>query len=435
MSTQLARRASISVTAVLATDAALHVYWMTGATWPAGDDRSLSIAVLGFVAPFTPRILIPLALMLSGAAFVVWRAARSEHRIFRLGALVVGLALAAQVPLRVAWSFTGTGLFHTLNVALYLPLCAILAVCAFLVARPKWPGRAVLATVTALSAVLALVAYTPMADATAEDRDTYVDTDIARFHYEKKGTGPALVLIPAGMAGTFAWTPQTEALSATHTVYVVDMPGQGYTQVHDEDFAYDLPAMDAALTEFLDAVDLATVDLGGHSWSGGWALYFAQRHPERVGKLMLLDSSGLDEPDTFSWEILKKPVIGELLVKFAYTEDAMTDGVAAMFARTEPTPEIAAAWWDPLRLPENRRSIWLLERNLDWRLTQDAMPATDIPVLVLWGGEDTVLPARQAARFGELLPNATVTVVPGCGHAITLDCPDETTAAIAAFLA
>ncbi|GLZ77389.1 hypothetical protein Afil01_21960 [Actinorhabdospora filicis] len=429
------RAASLPVAAVLAADAALHLYWTTGATWPAGDDRTLSTAVLGFVAPFTPPVLIPLALMLSGAAFVAWKAARSPRTVYRLGALVVALGLAAQVPVRIGWAFSGTGLFRTLNIALYLPLCAVLAVCALIVARPKWPGRAAVAAVAALSSVLALLAYTPMAAASAEARDSYVDTSVARFHYTRAGSGPALVLVSAGMSSTFSWSPQAAALSATRTVYVVDLPGQGYTELRDPGFAYDLPAMDAALSAFLDALGLSRVDLGGHSWSGGWSLYFAQRHPERVGRLVLLAPSGLDEPDSFSWEILKKPVLGELIVKFAYTEDAMGDAVAAMFARTEPGPQIAAAWWDPLRLPENRRSIWLLERNLDWRLTQEAMPATNTPVLVLWGGEDTVLPVAQAARFGELLPSATVTVVPGCGHAITLDCPAETNAAMAAFLA
>lgn len=49
--------------------------------------------------------------------------------------------------------------------------------------------------------------------------------------------------------------------------------------------------MDTAIGAFLDAVELSSVDLVGHSWSGGWALSFAQEHPDRVARLVLLDSS------------------------------------------------------------------------------------------------------------------------------------------------
>jgi 4,5:9,10-diseco-3-hydroxy-5,9,17-trioxoandrosta-1(10),2-diene-4-oate hydrolase len=78
--------------------------------------------------------------------------------------------------------------------------------------------------------------------------------------------------------------------------------------------------------------------------------------------------------------------------------------------------------------------MYALERGLDWRVTERALPSTRQPALVLWGDHDTVLPVAQAARFGQLLPNATVQVLPGCGHALTVDCPDQVTALLAAFL-
>ena len=146
----------------------------------------------------------------------------------------------------------------------------------------------------------------------ANARSRFVDTNVARFHYLQEGSGSPLVLLPGGTASTHAWQPQFEALSATHTVYVVDMPGQGYTEPHDPEFGYDLPAMEAAIGAFLDAVGLDRVDLAGHSWSGGWALSYAQSHPDRVNRLILLASSGLDVPDVFSWRVLKTPVVGEL---------------------------------------------------------------------------------------------------------------------------
>ncbi|MEV6964163.1 hypothetical protein AB0M47_03530 [Hamadaea sp. NPDC051192] len=138
--TRWARRLAAGV---LGVDAALHVYWLTGATWPAVDERALSLAVLGFPAPFTARILIPLALALTVAAVALWR---GTGRLARLIAMAVAVGTAVQVPPRLAWAVglgspTDGAVFRWLNVLLYLPLCALLAIVAFRVARGGTPMR------------------------------------------------------------------------------------------------------------------------------------------------------------------------------------------------------------------------------------------------------------------------------------------------------
>ncbi|MET9701196.1 DUF3995 domain-containing protein [Streptomyces sp. NPDC006529] len=137
--------AAALVASVLTADAALHLYWTTGATWPAADDRSLSAAVLGTDVPFTPPILLPLvALLLTGAAFVLAHSRRPRHPLLRLGTLGVAAGLALRALAGVYWLFTkdaGTA-FHWLNLILYTPLCAVLAVAALRVARWKDAARA-----------------------------------------------------------------------------------------------------------------------------------------------------------------------------------------------------------------------------------------------------------------------------------------------------
>jgi pimeloyl-ACP methyl ester carboxylesterase len=78
--------------------------------------------------------------------------------------------------------------------------------------------------------------------------------------------------------------------------------------------------------------------------------------------------------------------------------------------------------------------VYELERGLDWRRTQGRMPATVQPTLIIWGAQDTILPSWQAGHFAELMPHAQTHVIDGCGHAITLDCPDEVTALMGTFL-
>lgn len=82
--------------------------------------------------------------------------------------------------------------------------------------------------------------------------------------------------------------------------------------------------MTTAVQTFPDAVQIEETALAGSSWSGGWALAFAQQHPDRVSRLMLLAPSGLDEPDPSSWEVLKLPVVGRAVTNLG----AMSESTA-----------------------------------------------------------------------------------------------------------
>lgn len=263
----------------------------------------------------------------------------------------------------------------------------------------------------------------------------FVETPVARFHYVQAGAGSPVVLVSPGAAWAFAWQRQLPSLAANHTVYVVDLPGQGYTQLKDPDFGWDLLAMTSALESFLDGVGLERTALAGNSWSGGWALAFAQRHPERVDKLLLLAPSGLAVRDPWSWEILKLPVVGELLTNLFATRSTIRDSAERVVVHRELiTDELVDEWWAPATFRNNLRSTYLLERGLDWTETEGAMPTTRTPTLVLWGSEDAILPVRQAERFGALLPVAEVHVLDGCGHALMLDCADVVNALMTNFL-
>jgi alpha/beta hydrolase fold len=179
--------------------------------------------------------------------------------------------------------------------------------------RPPHPRRwrrrltVALATVTALVAGAVLYGaygylpveagrgYQPHYTQTVPSR--FVDTPIARFHYLNAGSGSPVVLLSPGSAWVVGWKEQLPVLAREHSVYVVDLPGQGYTQLHDRRFGWNLAAMTAAIGTFMDAVGVRRAALAGNSWSGGWALAFAQRHPERVSRLALLDAAALATRD------------------------------------------------------------------------------------------------------------------------------------------
>ncbi|MFF0270747.1 alpha/beta fold hydrolase [Kribbella sp. NPDC004536] len=429
------RRIVAGVHALLA---AVHVYWATGAVWPAPDERSLSRAVLGVQLSFAPQVVLPLAALHLLLAVAVLYSDRSA--VARL--VVTGLAagLAVRAALGVAWAFTYTSTtFYWLNLLLYTPACIALCLADVRMLRMRWVKAAVVAGPVAAVTVLALVAYVyepgERAHPSASGDSRFVETPLARVHYLQRGSGAPVVLLAPGASPAIAWEQEIDVLARDHTVYAVELPGQGETRLHDAGFSFDLDGMTTALGQFLDALHLRSVVLGGNSWSGGWGLAYAQRHPERVSKLLLLAPSGLDEPDVGSWEVMKQPLLGEALAKLGTSRSMVESAVRGLFVHKNlVTPQLIDAMWIPGTYRDNVRSMYALERGLDWSVTERALPATRQPALVLWGDHDTVLPPAQAARFGQLLPNATVHVLDGCGHALTVDCPDQVTPLMAAFL-
>ncbi|HEY5223885.1 MAG TPA: alpha/beta fold hydrolase [Microbacteriaceae bacterium] len=446
------------IASVLLCDATLHVYWALGLTWPAPNVWALSNAMLGFPVPFTPPILLPLiAILVAGCGLVLARSVLGrEHRfgwLLQSGTVALTIGFTLRGVLGIVWVF-GIGVqaglaFFWLNLLLDTPLCLFLAVLSWRVtergaAGRSWPRRILIAAPVVAAVLLSAVAYAWWPSAATGYRPAvqyqagshFVETPLAKFHYLHAGTGPDVVLLAPGSAWTFAWQQEFEALVADHSVYVVDLPGQGYTTLHDPGFGYTLEDMTGAIGVFLDAVHVRSTVLAGNSWSGGWALGYAQQHPHRISRLMLLAPSGLDRPDILSWEAMKVPVLGELYAKLGYGSKAMVESGASdlVVHQNRLTPAEVNAFWAPNTWPGNLRSVYLLERGLDWSQTQDRMPRTRQSTLIIWGAHDAVLPVEQASVFGRLLPHASVHVLAQCGHALTIDCPTQVTTLMEDFL-
>ena len=120
--------------------AAVHVYWATGATWPAGDERSLSLTVLNAQVSFSPRIVLPLAalhLLLAGAILT-----SARWRLSRLVVIGLAVGLTARAAVGLVW-ITGavdtSPAFYWLNLFLYTPLCVALCVADLKLLRARQP--------------------------------------------------------------------------------------------------------------------------------------------------------------------------------------------------------------------------------------------------------------------------------------------------------
>ncbi|MEU8616535.1 DUF3995 domain-containing protein [Streptomyces sp. NPDC048623] len=128
------RRAARAGAVLLGVLALVHVYWATGAVWPAGDERGLSLAVLGSVVSFGPAVVLPLAAMEGVGAVCVgayaWGLAGRFARLAQLGTAVFAGGLLLRGAVGVVWIVAGKdgagAVFPWLNALAYTPLCLAL---------------------------------------------------------------------------------------------------------------------------------------------------------------------------------------------------------------------------------------------------------------------------------------------------------------------
>ncbi|GAA3390417.1 alpha/beta fold hydrolase [Cryptosporangium minutisporangium] len=266
----------------------------------------------------------------------------------------------------------------------------------------------------------------------------WADTAVARFHYARAGTGPPVLLVPGAGGWRFSFEALIPLLARSNTVYALDPPGQGLTEIVDRSFPYGTTAVASSIGSFLDAVGAPRTAILGHSWGGGFALRFAELHPDRVSRLALIAPGGLDVKDVWEFRLARLPPFGELAVRIGPARSTR-HLLRKSFAHPERVPEHRVGdLVDMLRSPQDRatrlRQMLRVERSVRWTTTEQNLHLVTVPVLLLWGSEDRILPARLVERFTARLPTVDPHVISGGGHALHDDCPHETLALLAPFL-
>jgi pimeloyl-ACP methyl ester carboxylesterase len=241
-----------------------------------------------------------------------------------------------------------------------------------------------------------------------------------RVAYRRKGSGePTLYLHGAGM--TRMWLPHLEALSERVDVIAPEHPGYGETEMPEwldgfEDLVihYD---------ELLDVLGLDKVHVVGYSLGGWVAAEFACFYPKRLASLTLMVPAGL--------RIEGKPIPNPVAMMPDEFFDLIFNDKANMhqvLPDFESLEEIVHQYGEGATLA---RLAWTSQYDLklETRLRRVVCPA-----LVVRAEHDRLICDEMAERYAELLPNARIETIPGTGHALAFEQPEEVGAVIGDFI-
>jgi pimeloyl-ACP methyl ester carboxylesterase len=256
-------------------------------------------------------------------------------------------------------------------------------------------------------------------------RSAHVQAGPYRLRYLEAGSGPPLVLVHGlGSNAAQDWGRLIAPLGRSLHVYAPDLPGFGRSE-RPGTADYSIPMQVDAVRAFMQALGLGRARVAGISM-GGWIVSrLAGEHPAMVERLVVVAAAGMRPERT---EI---PV--EVLLP--RDEDGVRRLVAAVRNHAPAPPSFVARDILAHRLEEEwiiRRALTSMGAGRDW--LDGTLSRADMPVLIVWGHEDRLIPVRHAPRLQAEFPRATLEVLDGCGHVPMADCPQAFDRVVIPFL-
>jgi pyruvate dehydrogenase E2 component (dihydrolipoamide acetyltransferase) len=243
-----------------------------------------------------------------------------------------------------------------------------------------------------------------------------------------EGEGPPVLFIHGFGGDLLGWQFNQEALAETHTTYALDLPGHGGSTKDLGGGQADVGVLAAAVLDFMDAKAIPKAHLVGHSLGGAVALDLALDHADRVASATLICSAALGPEINMTYidgfmqakrrkqlqPVLEMLVADPAMVSRDMIEDVLKykrlDGVDAALNRIAGDS-----------FAGGRQALELTPRLAELK----------VPVQVIWGREDQILPVRHA----EGLPaGVSVSVLDHAGHMVHMEKAAEVNDKLRAFI-
>ncbi len=255
-------------------------------------------------------------------------------------------------------------------------------------------------------------------------KSNFVQVGTHRIHYWVAGEGSPLVLVHGVAMRAEDWAPLVRALAKRHRVYAPDLLGYGESdQPRDSDYSVAVQA--DVVRRFMDTMRLQKADVAGVSMGGWVALKVAAEHPERVQRLVLLSSAGLGFESQLTENTFSATTIDEQRRSFTLQSDLapkLPDFILRDFIR------------------HSKMKAWIVRASMRSMLTRGdllmdrKLQRVRMPVLIVAGTNDRIVPFDVAVRLKKEMPHAQLFPLDGCGHLAAFECRSATLRAVLGFL-
>jgi pimeloyl-ACP methyl ester carboxylesterase len=255
-------------------------------------------------------------------------------------------------------------------------------------------------------------------------RSNYVTVNGYKMHYLVGGSGRPLLLVHGlGSRGEDWANLIPQLINNGNRVYALDLLGYGDSE-QPRDARYSISQQAAMVEGFLDSQHLQQVDMAGWSMGGWIAMQVALQQPQRIRRLVLLDSAGLRFQLSFD-PALFQPASPLDLVKLE----------EILIPHPRPLPGFLAM----AMLRRGDHVGWVVRRSVQSMMTGEdlvdgKLGALTMPVLIGWGDQDKLIPLSVGYRLHQEILQSVLDVYDGCGHLAPQDCVSQVGPSVVDFL-
>jgi pimeloyl-ACP methyl ester carboxylesterase len=239
----------------------------------------------------------------------------------------------------------------------------------------------------------------------------YIDADGFRIRYQEAGTGKPLVSLHG--AGGLRLSRSHALLAEQYRVIVFEMPGFGQSPTNE--WSQSMPELARTMAQAVTNLGLERFNLMGNSFGGTLALWLAVQQPERIEALVLVAPAAI-RPE------------GEILPQALSSEERL----ARLYAHPErqaPVPPL-----DPAIIAKQQALVRRVIGPARDEALESRMPGLQVPVLVLFGTKDRMIPPEMGRLYCEKLPNCHLILVYDAGHAVDAARPEAFVSVVSDFL-
>ncbi|MFM8874539.1 MAG: alpha/beta fold hydrolase [Anaerolineae bacterium] len=264
----------------------------------------------------------------------------------------------------------------------------------------------------------------------------FIEINGVNIHYKEAGVGERtfILLHPFG-GSTYSWREVIDEFAQYGKVIAYDRPAFGLTERplpgDWEENPYGMKANVEILRELLDSMGVEKAVLVGNSAGGGVAVAFALEYPERIDELILVDPGvgGGRGPQFPAWAL---PVmwtpqmrhLGPLMMR-DYQESLPRTLERGWFDQTKLTNEIRERHLQILKIKNWDKAFYELTFAPAYPELRPLLPNLTVPVLVVAGQEDRLIRSWYFEAVATEIPEATLNLIPQCGHMPQEECPTE----------
>lgn len=277
-----------------------------------------------------------------------------------------------------------------------------------------------------------------------------LDRNGLTYHYVDEGPrdAPVVLMVHGNPTWSFYWRNLIKALRGTHRVIAPDHIGCGRSSKPGEDrYDYTLRSRVDDLGALIEHLDLQDITLVVHDWGGGIGMSWATDHPDRIRRLVVLNTAAFHLPASKAFPaaltLARLPGLGSLLVRGA---NAFVRG-ANRFCVTKHAmpPEVAQGYLEPYQSWGDRVAVHRFVTDIPLHPRDQAFSViestqnnlsklADKPMFIGWGLRDFVFDKHFLAEWERRFPKATVKRYEDCGHYILEDAAQDLIPRIVSFI-